>query len=109
MTYNANRIYISGAISGLPHDPCVAKFETAEKIMAQHGYEVANPMKIAPHSEGKTWHEYMGDCLAVLPLCGSILMLPCWHQSRGAQVEHATALALGIEIKYITALTKQSK
>jgi hypothetical protein len=109
MEYNANRIYLSGAISGLPHDACVAKFETAEKIMQQYGYEVANPIKIALYQEGKTWHEYMGECLAVLPLCGSILMLPCWHQSRGAQVEHATALALGIPIQYMCSIQKQQQ
>lgn len=47
------RIYISGKISGLPYKEAEQRFEDAEALLTELGFEVINPLKngLAAHEE----------------------------------------------------------
>lgn len=49
---------------------------------------------------GHKWIDFMRNDIAVLITCDEIHMLPDWKESKGANIEHDLALALGIKIVY---------
>lgn len=91
---SATRIYISGAMTGIPDFNYPAFNAAAAELRAQ-GYHVENP---AENPERSTWAEYMKDAVAQLSSCDMIKMLPGWENSRGACIEHRLAQDLGIEV-----------
>lgn len=46
------------------------------------------------------WDWYLRRDLRELVKCGRIVTLPDWEKSRGAQLEHHVAQALGMEMVY---------
>lgn len=40
------------------------------------------------------------DLIIMLQRCGAVVMAPGWSRSRGARVEHSTALAVGMDVSY---------
>ena len=94
-----NRMYISGAISGLNFDVVVAKFADAEEKVRQWQYEPVNPINNGiPHES--PWQTHMMADLAMLLTCGAIFMLEGWEKSDGATVEHLFAQKMQIPIIY---------
>jgi hypothetical protein len=94
------KIYISGKISYLPLERAQAKFEHAEARIREAGdFIPVNPMKLQ-HDHDKAWASYIDEDLAVLKKCDAILMLPCWTESVGAQIEHLYATGIGLPIIY---------
>lgn len=91
-------IYISGAISGCDIQEVNKKFNSKEIELSRAGYHVINPLKIRPNS--KTWCDYMLADIKHLFTANSIYMLKCWHNSKGARIEHKIAQEMGIEIIY---------
>ena len=94
----ANKIYISGKITGIESE-AIELFEKAEKTLNSHGYIVVNPFKLN-HQHDKSWHSYMKEDIKALCDCDSIFMLSNWKDSKGAIIEHSIALLLGLEINY---------
>lgn len=94
------KIYISGKVSGLDLEEARAKFQLAEVRLRKGGFDPVNPMKINP-TPGLTWEEYMVEDIKHLFKCKSILMLPCWGESKGARIERAIALEHGIAVVYM--------
>lgn len=95
----ADKIYISGKISGLPYKDAYEKFENREKQLDIIGYETVNPMKIHNcEDRTKPWEDYMSEDIPFLLKCNSIYMMKCWGQSKGARVEYAIAKELGFNI-----------
>jgi hypothetical protein len=121
------RIYISGAVSDIDYCEAQARFNAAQAVLeARGGYEVVNPLNLQKwavkslekgfldeevlHVEHKEsgrqravspdefWRECMDVCLRELLRCDAIYMLNNWRTSRGARVELAVAIELGIEI-----------
>jgi hypothetical protein len=121
------RIYISGAVSDIDYTEAQARFSAAQAMLeARGGYEVVNPLNVVKwsvksiekgfigeevlHVEHKEsgrrravqpeefWRECMDLCLHELLRCDAIYMLNNWRQSRGARVELAVAVELGLEI-----------
>lgn len=87
-------IYLSGKVTGLEPTAVAIKFAKAEKKLKALGYTVFNPTAwIKPDAD---WQDAMKLCIAVLPMCDAIALLPDWHESTGAKMEHSTALVLGI-------------
>ena len=80
------RIYISGKISGLPYDEVIAKFEAAELILMEMGYDVFNPLKNGLTKES-SWSQHMFLDLKELLKCDCIYLLPDALDSKGARLE----------------------
>lgn len=96
-----SRVYISGPISNLPRAAYLGRFNEAERLLKQKGYEVLNPTKLAPCR----WlfvYNIIGYKLTLLydmwhlMNCDQIFMLPDYFKSRGARTEYLVASALGI-------------
>lgn len=68
----------------------------AERLRAL-GYHVENPAE-NPEPPCASWAGYMRMAIAQLVTCDVIALLPNWHTSRGAVVEHKLALDLGIRV-----------
>jgi hypothetical protein len=93
------KIYISGAISGLPLDEVEKKFEGAEKLLAGQGYEVVNPLKtVIPQTE--PWQVHIAIDIILLLGCDAIYLLPDWIYSKGATLERSVAEQTGKELIY---------
>lgn len=104
------RVYLSGPITG--HGTAAADFDRAwrEARDSDPSAEIINPLDIDPgHPEkclpgygpgtgGHTSSCHMRADLAELLRCDRIHMLPGWSKSRGATVEQAVAVAIGLEI-----------
>jgi len=87
------RIYIAGPCTGYPDQNYPAFHAEAARLRAL-GYEVVSPPEIcAPHLD---WDGCMQVCLAALPTCEAVAMLPGWSRSRGATMEVARAMSLGM-------------
>ena len=103
------KIYIAGPMSGLPELNKPAFFETAEAF-EEGGWEVFNPVahdievygSIEEAEENATYRECLAVDLAwICKEADAIAMLPGWERSYGARAEHATAVALDLQIIYI--------
>jgi len=92
------RIYISGQITGLKLEDARALFERAEILLQGRGYMPVNPMKLNPHTDGKTWKEYMLDDLNALFDCEAIYLLDNWQDSKGARIEYQVAKEMDMVI-----------
>ena len=92
------RTYIAGPMSGLPQYNKPAFLE-AQLHLELAGREVRNPV----HNglpESAPWGEHMRADLRMLLDCECVHMLDGWQHSRGAQLEHAVAVSLGMRIEY---------
>ena len=90
------RIYVAGAMSGLP-DLNYPAFHAAAAMLRARGYEVENPAE-NPVPVCGSWRGYMRMTVTQLAQCDAVYLLPGWEASRGANVEHALALGLGLEV-----------
>ena len=91
------RIYISGAMTGMPGLNHAAFNAEAARLRAQ-GYFVINPAEL-DLDEGGTWEDYMRvDLIGMLDTWNTLVMLRGWEKSRGDTLEHDVAEALGFEI-----------
>lgn len=80
------RIYISGKISGLPYKEVEQRFEDAEALLTELGFEVVNPLKngLSPNAP---WINHFCKDIELLDSCDAIYMLDGWRKSRGASHE----------------------
>lgn len=93
----ANRVYISGQITGTTD--YLERFREAEKTLVVAGYSVINPAEFSSALPHDLEHgEYMQICFALLDLCESIYMLHGWEKSSGANREYGYAVAEGKKI-----------
>lgn len=90
------KIYISGKISDMPYHEAFEKFERAENMLKEIGFEVINPMKL-DHKNAVTWSDYMRTDIKALMDCDNIHMLPNWRSSEGAKLEKYIANELDIK------------
>jgi Domain of unknown function (DUF4406) len=90
------RIYIAGPMTGLPDFNYPTFNREAERLRAL-GYHVENPAE-NPEPPCKSWSGYMRMALAQLVTCDVVALLPGWHSSRGAVIEHQTANSIEIGV-----------
>lgn len=109
------KIYIAGPMSGYPELNHPAFFE-AQEAFEEGGWEVFNPAALDHEVYGSTeatedamlddrqgfLRKALGSDLKwICKKADAIAMLPGWEKSLGARAEHATAVALGLQILYI--------
>ena len=94
------KVYISGKISGLDQKVAKKKFDDAERNLIAMGFEVVNPMNFGEGDPNKTWKDYMMEDINMLFDCDGIYLLDNWGNSKGARVERAIAIELGLQITY---------
>ena len=89
-----NKTYISGKITGL------SKKGSDEASLFSK--EVINIYEVVPYDKSKSWKDYMIEDMNYLLDCDAIYMLSNWGDSKGARIERAIAIELGIEVIYQT-------
>ena len=88
------RVYISGAVTGT--DDYKERFDEAEKMLTEKGFDVVNPVKEMEKFADDSWLDIMKRCLILLDTCDSIVLLNGWTQSRGACMEFGYAVGKGM-------------
>lgn len=89
-------IYVSGPVTGM-RDGNRPAFERAARELRGAGYRARIPHDDA--APGTPWVAAMRTTLmAILAQADGLAMLPGWERSRGASLERAVALALGMPV-----------
>ena len=91
------RVYIAGKVTGEPRLECAAKFQKAQDLLENMGFEPVNPLQVVGTWEIE-WNEAMKKCISAMMECDAIYLLPCAYNSPGAKVESRLALDLGITV-----------
>jgi hypothetical protein len=112
------KIYLAGPMRGIPEFNFPAFYSAADKLRAE-GHDVFNPAErdnekhgtdiskgnatgdeaLAAAQHGFNLREALGADLAfICAEADAIALLPGWEQSKGANAERATAVALGLEV-----------
>lgn len=91
------RTYIAGPMSGLKELNYPAFHAMALRLRSQ-GHHVENPAE-NPGPPCGSWEAYMRMAVAQLITCDTVVLLPGWGASRGANIEHQLAFDLGMRIQ----------
>ena len=103
------KVYLAGPMRGLPlfNFP---QFHDAAKWLRGQGYEVFNPCEMdEPDIEAeyqRNPRRVAGEVFArdtdwICKEAEAVVLLPGWHNSKGAKAECALALALGLDVYYL--------
>lgn len=96
-------IYISGPMTGKP-DLNFPAFNAEAARLRNLGFRVVNPAEVQMPPE-TTWAGFMRvDIAAMLNSCDTVVVLPGWNRSKGAQLEVYLARQLGLRVAKAGAL-----
>lgn len=91
------KIYIAGKVTNEPIAECTMKFGKAQKELEKCGFDATNPLVVV--GDFKTpWDIAMRSCIARLMYCDAVLLLPCFINSKGAQMEKEIAERVNIKV-----------
>lgn len=90
------RAYVAGPMTGLPEFNFPAFHDAATRLRAR-GWEVENPAE-NPEPACRSWLGYMRMAVAQVAKVDALVMLPGWEKSKGARVEFALAVGLGLSV-----------
>lgn len=91
------RVYLSGAMSGIPDNNFPAFHAWAKRLRA-NGFDVVSPAEI---EESDTWEGYLRTDLRELCTCEAIALIPGWENSKGAHLELHVAHRLGLKVMHL--------
>ena len=89
------KVYLSGPMTGISNYK--ERFDEIAHELESKGYTVLNPAALP---KGLAYGEYFPICIAMIEAAETVLMIPGWHQSKGACLEHMYAKTVGKEIAY---------
>ena len=89
------KVYLSGPITGKKNYKGLFLY-VEELIKLCDVFRIFNPA--SQISDSLDYEQAMKRCVAALAEYEAIVMLPGWHTSKGARLEHDIALACGINI-----------
>lgn len=93
------KVYLSGPITGKKNYKGLFLF-VEELVKLCNVFRIFNPASQIPDSLD---HEQaMKRCVAALAEYEAIVMLPGWHASKGARLEHDIALSCGMDVIDLT-------
>lgn len=101
----ANRIYISGPMTGKPDYNRAAFNIVAQRLRALNLYAM-NPVELNAHLKEPTWHACLRNDIKALVDCNVLVLLPGWEESAGARLEVHIAKQLGIWVFEASAFLK---
>lgn len=93
------KVYLSGPITGKKNYKGLFLY-VEELIKLCDVFRIFNPASQIPDS--LDYKQAMKRCVAALAEYDTIMLLPGWHTSKGARLEHDIALACGINIIDLT-------
>lgn len=86
------RVYLSGPMASDPE--YMSKFTEADSFLRNQGYHVANPAELYRSlPDDITYEEILILDLEILGMCDTLVQLPGWEKSCGANREYGYALA----------------
>lgn len=91
-------IYIAGKMNGLPEAQVRNKFERFSTDLQRQGYNVVSPAESI--QSDATWEHTMKHSIKSMLDCDEVHLLPCWQESREAQLERDIAIRLGMQVVY---------
>jgi hypothetical protein len=94
----SKKIYLAGKVSGLELHKASQKFGLKQKELMNQGHTVIVPLDIIGWHE--TWEAAMKKCIPAMLECDEVHFLPCWQESRGAQLERDIAIRIGMPVVY---------
>jgi hypothetical protein len=90
------KLYIAGPMTGLPEHNFPA-FNEMAKALRGKGHEVINPAELdAGETMTHSWDYYLRRDIKKLMDCEGIVLLLGWEKSKGALLEKANAVGLGM-------------
>lgn len=95
------RVYIAGPMTGIEFLNFPA-FHAAAATLRELGHTVVNPAELNPDPE-TSWLDCMRRDIAELVTCDAVALLPGYDDSRGAMIEAALAMGLGLFMRPIDA------
>lgn len=101
--------YLSGPITGNPDYK--KQFAWAAKHLERLGWDIINPAameRVVPVS-AFTYEDYMEIDLLLLSKADTLIQLPGWENSRGANRELGYALAFNKQVTSLVALMKEGR
>lgn len=90
-------IYISGKITGLDYADVESKFQDAQDLLSDIGFEVVNPLNNGLTKE-HSWEQHMVKDFELLLPCDAIYMMDNWKDSIGARIEYQTAFEMNKDV-----------
>lgn len=98
------KVYIIGAVTGLPYEEARLKFSKAAEGLRLRGWIPVNPTDIVPI--GASWNDAMKLCITALINCDMVLLLPDWQESKGGILELTIARNFEMpEMRYSLAMS----
>lgn len=99
----------SSPMAGLTHEKVCENRNRAQAFLERNGYEFVNTV-----FEGENWNPeamkmkgvvhipvgYLAESLKNMSKCDAIYFMKDWQSARGCRIEHAAAIAYGLEIIY---------
>lgn len=89
------KIYVSGKMSGLEAKEVKERFNGAEALLQDIGFEVVNPLRNGLDGN-RPWHEHLAKDIEMLLQCDAIYLMGNWVDSPGAKIEHDIAKRMGM-------------
>lgn len=98
------RVYTAGPMTGLPDYNFPAFHEAARRIRAE-GHEVHNPAESFDGATDLPRETYMRFDIGLILDSDAVAVLPRWQRSKGARLEVAVAVAIGIPVLWASDLS----